>query len=110
MLSAKWEALGVRSSSVCAVVRDHPKHKTVQWSVKGEAAMSLEFDPSAIRAVLKTEDDHWVVEIEMATGGSWGHADNTWRSELAHLSGRSPRGHRRWSHTPKMRTLSGISR
>ena len=47
--------------------------------------MPLEFDPSAIRAVVKTADDHWVVEIEMATGGSWGHADTTWRSDLISL-------------------------
>jgi len=44
--------------------------------------MPLEFDASAIRAVLRTEDDHWVVAIEMATGGSWGQADTTWRSDL----------------------------
>ena len=43
--------------------------------------MLLEFDPSAIRAELKTEGDHWVVAIEMATG-RWGHADTSWRYEL----------------------------
>ena len=40
--------------------------------------MLFEFDPSAIRAELKTEGDHWVVAIEMATG-RWGHADIDWR-------------------------------
>ena len=30
--------------------------------------MLFEFDPSAIRAELKTEEDHWVVAIEMGTG------------------------------------------
>jgi hypothetical protein len=45
----------------------------------------LEFDPSAIRAELKTEEDHWVIAIEMATAGSWGHADTSWRSDI--LSG-----------------------
>jgi len=35
--------------------------------------MPVRFDPSAIRAELKTEDDHWVAAIEMATGGSWGN-------------------------------------
>jgi hypothetical protein len=43
--------------------------------------MPLEFDPSAIRAELKTEDDHWVVAIETATAGNWGHADTSWRSQ-----------------------------
>jgi hypothetical protein len=42
--------------------------------------MPFEFDPSAIRAELKTEGDHWVVAIEMATG-RWGHADISWRYE-----------------------------
>ena len=27
-----------------------------------------------------TEGDHWVVELELATGGSWGHAETTRRS------------------------------
>jgi len=40
--------------------------------------MLFEFDPSAIRAELKTEGDHWVVAIEMATG-RWGHADISWK-------------------------------
>ena len=44
--------------------------------------MAVEFDPSAIRAVLKTEGDHWVVELELAGGGSWGHADTTWKSDV----------------------------
>jgi hypothetical protein len=43
--------------------------------------MLFEFDPSAIRAELKTEGDHWVVAIEMATG-RWDHADTSWRYEL----------------------------
>jgi hypothetical protein len=43
--------------------------------------MLFEFDPSAIRAVLKTEGDHWVVAIEMA-GGSWGHPGISWRYVL----------------------------
>jgi hypothetical protein len=43
--------------------------------------MLFEFDPSAIRAELKTEGDHWVVAIEMATG-RWGHANINWRYEL----------------------------
>lgn len=43
--------------------------------------MVFEFDPSAIRAELKTEGDHWVVAIEMATG-RWGHADISSRYEL----------------------------
>jgi hypothetical protein len=44
--------------------------------------MPVEFDPSAIRAELRTEDDHWVVAIETAAGGSWGQADTAWRSDL----------------------------
>ncbi len=40
--------------------------------------MLFEFDPSAIRAELKTEGDHWVVALEMGTG-SWGHAETSWR-------------------------------
>jgi hypothetical protein len=40
--------------------------------------MLFEFDPSAIRAELKAEGDHWVVAIEMATG-RWGHAETSWR-------------------------------
>ena len=40
--------------------------------------MLFEFDPSAIRAELKTEGVHWVVAIEMATG-RWGHAETSWR-------------------------------
>jgi hypothetical protein len=43
--------------------------------------MLFEFDPSAIRAELKTEGDHWVVAIEMTTG-RWGHADISWRYEV----------------------------
>ena len=38
----------------------------------------FEFDPSAIRAELKTEGGHWVVAIEMGTG-RWGHAETSWR-------------------------------
>jgi hypothetical protein len=44
--------------------------------------MAVEFDPSAIQAALKTEGDHWVVELELARGGSWGHADTTWQSTV----------------------------
>jgi hypothetical protein len=40
--------------------------------------MLFEFDPSAIRAELKSEGDHWVVAIEMGTG-RWGHAETSWR-------------------------------
>src|ERR1700683_4877277 len=40
--------------------------------------MLFEFDPSAIRAELKAEGDHWVVAIEMAAG-RWGHAETSWR-------------------------------
>ena len=40
--------------------------------------MLSEFDPSAFRAELKTEEDHWVVAIEMGTG-KWGHAETSWR-------------------------------
>jgi hypothetical protein len=43
--------------------------------------MLFEFDPSAIRAELKTEGDHWVVAIEMGTG-RWGHAETSWRDVL----------------------------
>jgi hypothetical protein len=43
--------------------------------------MLFEFDPSAIRAELKTEGDHWVVAIEMGTG-RWGHAETSWRDLL----------------------------
>jgi len=40
--------------------------------------MLFEFDPSAIRAELRTEGDHWLVAIEMGTG-RWGHAETSWR-------------------------------
>lgn len=40
--------------------------------------MLFEFDPSAIRAELKTEGDHWVVAIEMGTG-RWDHKETRWR-------------------------------
>jgi hypothetical protein len=43
--------------------------------------MPLEFDPAALRAELKREGDHWVLAIEMAKAGSWGHADTSWRSQ-----------------------------
>jgi hypothetical protein len=43
--------------------------------------MLFEFDPSAIRAELKTEGDHWVVAIEMGTG-RWGHTETSWRDVL----------------------------
>jgi hypothetical protein len=43
--------------------------------------MPFDFDPSAIRAELKTEEDHWVVGIEVVTGPGWGHADTSWRYE-----------------------------
>jgi hypothetical protein len=46
-----------------------------------EAAMLFKFDPAAIRAELKTEGDHWVVAIEMATG-RWGHAEISWNDVL----------------------------
>ena len=46
--------------------------------------MQFEFDPSAIRAELKTEGDHWVVAIEMGTG-RWGHKETSWRYELLPL-------------------------
>jgi|SRR5580658_7530502 hypothetical protein len=42
--------------------------------------MLFEFDPSAIRAELKTEGYHWVVAIEMGTG-RWGHKETSWRYE-----------------------------
>jgi len=42
--------------------------------------MLFEFDPSAIRAELKTEGDHWVVAIEMGTV-RWGHAETSWRDQ-----------------------------
>ena len=43
--------------------------------------MLFEFHPSAIRAELKTEGDHWVVAIEIATG-RWGHAEISWNDVL----------------------------
>jgi hypothetical protein len=43
--------------------------------------MLFEFDPSAIRAELRTEGDHWVAAIEMGTG-RWGHAETSWRYQL----------------------------
>ena len=43
--------------------------------------MLFEFDPSAIRAELKTEGDHWVVAIEIATG-RWEHVETSWRYVL----------------------------
>jgi hypothetical protein len=43
--------------------------------------MLFEFDPSAIRAELKTEGDHWVVAIEMGTG-RWGQKETSWRDQL----------------------------
>jgi hypothetical protein len=33
-----------------------------------EEAMLFDFDPTAIRAELKTEGDHWVIAIEVVTG------------------------------------------
>jgi hypothetical protein len=45
-----------------------------------EPALLFEFDPSAIRAELKTEGDHWVVAIEMGTG-RWGHKETSWRDQ-----------------------------
>lgn len=41
--------------------------------------MLFKFDPAAIRAELKTEGDHWVVAIEMATPRGWEHGDISWR-------------------------------
>lgn len=55
--------------------------------------MPVPFDPSAIRAELRADGDHWVVNLELSTGGSWGQADATWgtyplsRDELAELIG-----------------------
>jgi hypothetical protein len=45
---------------------------------KREATVLFEFDPSAIRAELKPEGDHWVVAIEMGTG-RWDHKETSWR-------------------------------
>jgi hypothetical protein len=44
--------------------------------------MAVEFDPSAIRAVLRTDGDHWMLDLELSSGGSWGHADATWTSHV----------------------------
>ncbi|MGP0029069.1 MAG: hypothetical protein ACLPVF_01020 [Acidimicrobiales bacterium] len=44
--------------------------------------MTVEFDPSAIRAVLTSGGDHWVVAIESATSGSWGKAETAWSSNV----------------------------
>jgi hypothetical protein len=49
------------------------KPKTRNW----RPAVLFEFDPSAIRAELKTEGDHWVVAIEMGTG-RWDHKETSW--------------------------------
>ena len=40
----------------------------------------LLFDPSAIRAELKTEGDHWIVAIEMGIG-RWEHKETSWRDQ-----------------------------
>ncbi len=40
--------------------------------------MPLEFDPSATRAVLRAYGDHWVVAVQTASEGRWGHARKTW--------------------------------
>ena len=54
--------------------------------------MLFEFDPSAIRAELKTEGDHWIVAVEMGTG-RWGHKETSWidvpvsRDEIRHAIG-----------------------
>ena len=42
--------------------------------------MELTYDPGALQAVLKDRGGHWCLDIEVATGGSWGHADTTWSS------------------------------
>jgi hypothetical protein len=60
--------------------------------------MLFEFDPSAIRAELKTEGDHWVVAIEMAAG-RWGHRETRWRyvqiprDEIRNAIGNDPVSH-----------------
>jgi hypothetical protein len=43
-----------------------------------EPAILFEFDPSAIRAELMAEGDHWIVAIEMGTG-RWDHKETSWR-------------------------------
>jgi hypothetical protein len=54
--------------------------------------MLFEFDPSAIRAELKTEGDHWIVAVEMGTG-RWGHKETSLidvpvsRDEIPHAIG-----------------------
>ena len=40
----------------------------------------IDFDPSAIRAELRATGDDWVVVVELARGGSWGHAEASWRT------------------------------
>jgi len=42
--------------------------------------MPVPFDPSAIRAELRVDGDHWVINLELSKGGSWGHADAVWSS------------------------------
>ncbi len=44
--------------------------------------MTMEFDPSAIRADLGPAGDNWAVAIETASHGSWGHADKAWSTHL----------------------------
>ena len=44
------------------------------------ASEPFEFDPSGIRAELKTRGDHWVVSIETGTG-RWGHAETSWSDQ-----------------------------
>ena len=44
--------------------------------------MLFDFDPTAIRAELKTEGDHWVIAIEVVTGPGWGHTDTSWRYKI----------------------------
>jgi hypothetical protein len=61
--------------------------------------MPLEFDSTAIRAELRTAEDHWMAAIEMATAGSWGHADTTWRFDT--ISGDEIRDDLGDDHVPR---------
>jgi hypothetical protein len=61
--------------------------------------MHLDFDASALRAVLTADDNHWVLAIEHSTGGSWGHADASWtRSVVSRDELRSELGDEVLSH------------
>jgi hypothetical protein len=61
------------------VAARNPHTARMKGDTGGE--MLFEFDPSAIRAELKTEGDHWVVAIEMGTG-RWGHKETSWKDVL----------------------------